>query len=65
MERNSVETIGAEVASLMSLPMPILERMEEEIRQQQEEEEKLIKAKMADYKKVLLGLLRDRQLRRR
>ena len=65
MERNSVETIGSEVAMLISLPMPILERMEEEIRQQQEEEESLIMVKMTEYKKVLLGLLRDSKLQRR
>ena len=60
MERNSVETIDAEVAMLMSLPMPVLLRMDEEVCQREAEEDKLIRSRMAEYKKVLLGLLRHR-----
>ena len=64
MERNAVETIPAEVAMLMALPMPVLERMEWELQQKQKAEENLIRQKMADYKNVILKLLRERKPRR-
>ena len=62
MERNSVETIPAEVAMLMSLPMPVLERMDLELKLKQEEEERIIRRKMTDYKNALIEMLRTRRL---
>ena len=60
MERNSVETISSDVAMLMSLPMPVLERMALELQQQQDEEERMLKQKMAAYKNALREMLKKR-----
>lgn len=61
MERDSVQTIGEEVAMLMQLPMPMLERMRTESEEKEKQEERNIRDRMQGYRDVLLKVLRERE----